>query len=500
MQVFLKTFDISCNSGSDGQIIASSTGGTKPYSYSLNGGTPAETGSFSNLAEGTYTITVTDHYGCTAISEPADISRPVNKAGFSTDIDQGCSPLKVQIKQDYYGLTNYDFGNGDHLYNQTGSPYYTFVNETDAPVTYTITASLQLLSGEGCRDEATSTVTVYPQPKVEFILDNDSIEYPLLTATFANLCKNITTAQWDFGDGTTSTNISERSHDYPSCGKYHISLIASDGMCIDTCESDFTITTRNIYPAMTVDVKEGCMPLKVNFENITANADSVVWDFGDNSDPVKTYQTSHTYENAGDYYVTLIAYGDCGSQSSAVKKISVYQTPTSGFEQNKDTIYSGQYLRLDAASQNSDYYLWDFGDGSTSDEKNPMHKYEKSGFYKISLVVTTSEGSCVDTSTISNAVTVIDNPTVTFPNAFSPNNDGINDVFKPVHGEIAKFEMVILNRNGIIMYRGTDIDQGWDGNNHKGEKCPPDLYVYKAKTTLRDNSFTKQTGYVFLLR
>jgi len=101
---------------------------------------------------------------------------------------------------------------------------------------------------------------------------------------------------------------------------------------------------------------------------------------------------------------------------------------------------------------------------------------------------------------VESAVCVINNPIVVFPNAFSPNDDGINDVFVPVHGELTKFEMQIFNRNGILVKKVTDVDQGWDGTNLKGVKCPPGVYAYKSTSVLRDNSFYLHHGWVMLIR
>ena len=114
------------------------------------------------------------------------------------------------------------------------------------------------------------------------------------------------------------------------------------------------------------------------------------------------------------------------------------------------------------------------------------------------MIVNTSN-SCSDTSEVQNEVVVVSTPIVVFPTAFSPNGDGLNDVFKPIHGDVAEFKIVILNRLGVIVYRGNNINEGWDGTRN-GRPCPPGLYVWKSTTTLRDKSFFQQQGHVILLK
>jgi gliding motility-associated-like protein len=107
--------------------------------------------------------------------------------------------------------------------------------------------------------------------------------------------------------------------------------------------------------------------------------------------------------------------------------------------------------------------------------------------------------SCMDTAKVKNAVTVVVSPIVVFPTAFTPNGDGLNDRFVPVHGYIPKYEIVILNRNGVVVYRSENIDEGWDGTRN-GKPCLPGMYVYKARIILRDQTVHYQYGHVMMFR
>lgn len=492
--------DVICFEGNTGKITAFASGGTKPYQFSIDGNTWQNNSSvFSNLTDSTYIVYVRDFKGCHSQTQPITITRPENQAGFTIDVTEGCSPLDFTITQYNKGVTNYFISNGDNIYDRKGPTHHTIVNDGNTAKTYRITATMIPDNGIGCTDTASTTVLVYPQPKVEFMTDYEKVEWPTNTVHLMNLSQNIVSAHWDFGDGSTSENILEESHTYVTCGNYNIVLIASDGRCADTTEHSYIIEGRPLLASFYTDKVDGCEPITVEFNNTSLNSDSCKWDFGDGSSPVyNSDKVKHTYSAPGEYRPVLTLYGDCGSQTSATRTIQVFNKPTAAFAQNLDTLYEGQYLRLYNESSSNDHYFWSFGDGKTSQEHEPIHQYERDGVYNVSLVVTT-EHSCTDTAMVKNAVVVITHPIVVFPNAFSPNGDGLNDLFMPVHGDVKAYEIVILNRHGNIVYNGTNINEGWDGKRN-GIHCPPGMYVYKAKITMRDNKFYHVQGKIILIR
>lgn len=491
-------YDVICHSGNTGKIIADASGGTRPYEYSIDNEHWIENQTvFDNLTDGQYTIYVRDLYQCKTQSEPLTIKRPDNKAGFSIDKTEGCSPLEITIKQDFQGISDYTFSNGDKIFDRTGPTRHTIVNSGTTPKTYEIISTTIV---NGCSDTASLQVTVYPQPKVDFRLVDSVIVWPNNSAIFANLSKNIVSAHWDFGDGATSDRFDEPSHTYSTCGYYNIILIESDGQCSDTLEKTFHIEGREIKPSFTTNTSSDCEPATITFSNASENADSLVWDFGDGTAPIANNRNPrHTYRAPGSYIATLTLYGDCGATTSTAKTITVYPKPTAAFDQNTDTIYEGQILRVFCESSPTDKYIWDFGDGTRIQGlATAEHEYKFDGTFTISLVVVTGN-SCSDTAVVKDAVVVATSPVVVFPTAFTPNGDGINDLFLPVHGYISTYEIIIMNRNGVVVYRSNKIDEGWDGT-HNGKPCLPGMYVYKVKTTLRDQTIHFQYGHVMMFR
>ena len=126
-------------------------------------------------------------------------------------------------------------------------------------------------------------------------------------------------------------------------------------------------------------------------------------------------------------------------------------------------------------------YIWDFGDGNILSDTNYklLHTYQDTGHYKVNLAVS-NEFGCTD----SIAYTIIIDPTfiIYIPDAFTPNDDGINDSFGPSVYGISKFEMKIYNRWGQIVYHTTGKDKPWDGTMNNNE-TPAGIFTYCVVAT-----------------
>ncbi len=142
-------------------------------------------------------------------------------------------------------------------------------------------------------------------------------------------------------------------------------------------------------------------------------------------------------------------------------------------------------------------YLWDFGDtAKASTVKNPFHTYDKEGTYKVTLIVTNSEG-CMDTTEQQLVV----HPALSFyyPNAFSPNGDILNDYYGGYGNGIVTYEMYIFDRWGQLIFKSTDINQMWDGK-VKGEIVTEDVYIAKFRVTGFLNDAIESTTEVTIVR
>lgn len=141
---------------------------------------------------------------------------------------------------------------------------------------------------------------------------------------------------------------------------------------------------------------------------------------------------------------------------------------------NKTTVDGNNFEETENIS-----FKWYFGDGSTSNEVNPEHLYNSIGPFVISLVTNNSIG-CKDSNSVSPLY--IAESDIDFPNIFTPNGDGIYDVFKPSAQGMKTFQCTIFNRNGTQIYEYTNPEQGWDGKiNHGLQLATPGTYFYVIK-------------------
>lgn len=100
---------------------------------------------------------------------------------------------------------------------------------------------------------------------------------------------------------------------------------------------------------------------------------------------------------------------------------------------------------------------------------------------------------------VSNAVIVTKSSNIFYPTAFTPNGDGLNDLFSVFGQYIVTFEMKIFNRWGELVYTATALEQGWDGN-YKGNPMPEGTYTFVADISDRAGRSFKKSGSVLLLR
>lgn len=141
-------------------------------------------------------------------------------------------------------------------------------------------------------------------------------------------------------------------------------------------------------------------------------------------------------------------------------------------------------------------FLWDFGDGGFSFDRDVTHEYEGLDEYDAAVTVTTNNG-CFDVATVHLYGSVI----LYIPTAFTPNNDGLNDAFEIVGRQIESFELLIYNRWGDVVYTSTSIDDAWKGDVNDGEYFAPDgIYQWVIRVQGYDVDAEEIRGVLNLLR
>ena len=153
-----------------------------------------------------------------------------------------------------------------------------------------------------------------------------------------------------------------------------------------------------------ISAADGCPPLEVRFQNNSLYADSYFWDF-DDGDFSSEAEPTHTFYESREHTVTLAAFGLSGVDTTE-QRIMVYNRPVAVFDAYpRESKNLKQIFKFTNNSVGGAYYLWDFGDGSTSPDKEPSHIYEDSGTFTVTLYVW-SEDNCADTLVLDNLITV----------------------------------------------------------------------------------------------
>ena len=185
---------------------------------------------------------------------------------------------------------------------------------------------------------------------------------------------------------------------------------------------------------------------------------------------------------------------------------SIQSAPTAEFSltPSETTTANPIVTFTDSSSVDVTNWSWNFGDpysvGNTDTIQNPVHSFDSSGTYQILLTVMSNNG-CIDT--ISHELIVSSEYTLFAPNAFTPDENGINDYFFPTGIGINedRYEMMIYDRWGDMIFHTIDINTPWDGRSNKGSEIAPlGVYVWIINTTDESRKKHQYMGHVTLIR
>ena len=291
-----------------------------------------------------------------------------------------------------------------------------------ATPTVTTSYSVKVTNTMGCQNFDTVIVTVDAPPNAMFTHSANG-----LTVQFNDASTNASTWEWDFGNGFNAT-IQNPQYTYSMAGTYYVCL-----MVYNACDSAAYCDT------ITITDSTGCPPPAANFSysssgfdatftnssTISGNA-SYSWDFGDGIGSSTLENPSYTYTISGTYNVCLTIQDSCGAdticQAISVIDSSACPPPTAGFTFSVNSL-SATFTNTSIVSGNATY-TWDFGDGGSSSQPNPIYNYITSGAYIVCLTITDSCGNdfvcqiinasdtlSIKNLTFENLVEVFPNPT-----------------------------------------------------------------------------------------
>lgn len=312
---------------------------------------------------------------------------------------------------------------------------------------------------------------------------------------------------WDFGDGTSqdSHGLEPVDHIFPSQGPYVIKLsVTSRYICNYNLPIEKTVRISNDIKAQ-FNVPQGalCLGQPVKFANQSTAGESFIWRI-DGTDMIRTDSLEYTFTTAGEHEINLHGFdrNTCNLEDDTTIKIKITEPATPDFSIEYGNEELKEFPRFINNSENAKFYIWDFGDGST-----PLHTqnrdtvlrylYAKGGVYNVCLTAY-NDPAC--TQKKCKQVESKINPHFKAPTAFTPNGDGLNDVFKPIVTGARKYELNIYNRWGQNVFHTTDPNTGWDGRmDGKGEILASDMYFYTYVIETLKGEFIKNNGIIYLL-
>lgn len=454
---------LDCNNANSGAINLKVSGGTQPYNYLWSN--KAITEDLDKIAAGNYLVTVTDANGCVKTAQfgvakpsPIDIS-------ITTVTDLNCLTRKIS-KTFTANVTG-----GVPPYTLTwSSGTVTGANNEIMQTTQSGLVLLNVVDVLGCTSKYTF-ISDIPILGIKYQLSDCNTRKYQFKAIVPDE-NEVYTYTWDFGDGVSSS-IKNPEHTFAIPGDFRVTLRYESANCVSQFADVISVES---LPVLQLDK----LPIFCIGDSIflhVSGADSYRWSNGSEGNSLLVRQI-------GDYSVTGTSKAGCTSTLSF--KATNFEPYNYTIQSDKNEISTDNpSIQLWSESITYSKYLWDFGDGKSEEGNNLIHYYDnsKDGYYEVKLKVENPNGC---NEYVAKKI-LINNTSKN--NVFTPNGDGIDDVF------MKGWHIKVYNRNGILLYDNTT---GWDGT-YKGKPVLKDTYFYVLFETTT-SGVKADTGFITVVR
>lgn len=456
------------------------------------------------------TLIVTSDQGCTnSVVHQVNVS-PIPYPDFTSNIVCLGNPTQFfDLSTITNGnITNWSWTFGDNSASSTNQqPTHNYGNDGTFPVTLTVT------SDNGCSATTTKDAIVNPLPQPSFTASYVCIGNSTSFVNNSNINSgNIALNIWNYGDSTPQDSVSSPIHTFATPGDYVVTLTSiSDSGCTASTNLTYFVYPEPV-PFFTYQIRgDSCQPVTVDFTEFssvpivgsqtnTIDPASIVFSFGDQSGSTQQ-SPQHVYTIPGVYDVSLTVSTNHGCQATLTLDdlVVVNSLPTSFFFPNElEVDLFSPTIEFTDYSTDAVEWLYDFGDGTYSEDSNSFRTFIDTGCYEVVQTVWNQFG-CLDTS--SRIVCVIPFYSLYVPSAFTVNEDTKNSIFNARGEGVKEYEMRVFNRWGEEVFRTKSLEHGWDGIVQRtGADAQQDVYVYYVKTVdYKDKRYNYQ-GKVTLLR
>ena len=437
----------------NGSVIVTAGGGNSPYQFAINGGALQASDTFSNLAAGSYTITIQDASGCsttvnatlssggTSVTTSISSSTPVTCFGAcngsaTVTVNGGTAPFTYAWSAGGNTATNNTLcaGYDTVLVTDAAGCFDTSIVLITQPSAITGTISS---TGTSCHGTGDGTATV------NAVGGTGTLSY-----------------QWNPGGATsaTATNL--------HAGSYTVTVTDQHN-----CTATFTVAVTE--PALLTLAPNVSDSICIGQNAVlTANASGGTppyiynWNGG-------TFTGNPFTGTPGSLSTYTCVVTDAHGCVSPVQSFQIGVMPKPTVDLGPDLLLcEGETRELNATSLVASSYAWN--DGQTT----PIVTVEGAGYYIVA--VSNTCGTAVDSV---RAEYIDCHKCAYFPNAFSPNGDGVNDIFRGIYDcVINQMDMKIYSRWGELLYDSQNTNAGWDGT-FKGQPCGVGVYIYVITLT-----------------
>ncbi|HJW17255.1 MAG TPA: PKD domain-containing protein [Flavisolibacter sp.] len=357
-------------------------------------------------------VLVSDHFQCfdTTNYIPISVRGPIANYSLKTAycdatlqfIDSSKGSNNVPITS-----WSWSFGDGQGVTNNFSAPFtHTY------PQPYSYDVYLTVKDAEGCTDQKWTPYVRVGGVQAAFNVSANTISPNSSVSFYNNSFDNYTgstTYEWQFGDGTTSTDFNTQ-HTYTQPGNYTVLLLARNATyaCTDTARQ--TIIVKYINSAFSMGVSylnnSTCPPVLVNFTNTSSNASRVTWDFGDGARSENVFNPSHLYTAPGQYIITLNVYSDNGTVYTTKDSV-IIKSSSASLNANQFMSCTAQSISFNSPGKYGRSYAWDYGDGlvKVTTDSTSVHSFTAAGVYAPTLVVKDADG-CSAAASLANKIVV----------------------------------------------------------------------------------------------
>ncbi len=349
---------------------------------------------YTYAAGGNYTVKlfVKNQHGCIdSVTRDIIVGVPVS-AAFAADITSACKPpVAIRFTNQVLSGNTYSWRFGDSLTSTVSNPTFVFRD------TGTYTVNLIVKNSNGCVDSVKRNNYIRTQ-KPFVSIDNlpDSGCAPLVKQLMVTSTgrDSVVSYRWRFSDGATSTLVSPE-HSFITPGYHAVSLIVEDVLgCRDTITKNNAIRiTSKPVANFSADILNTCANKEISFTSLASpGVNQWFWDFGDESQAAEQHP-KHVYTDTGFMSVQLIVLNG-GCADTIRKERYIYTKPSvSKFTYNFSCAAPAAFT-FNNFSIGAERWLWEFGDGTTSTQLNPVHNYIDTGTFRASLTTYNNSFGC----------------------------------------------------------------------------------------------------------